>query len=400
MPQLSNKHTITSPSSSANLRRSLLAGVAESVVAQDRHIVATPDLSFDAIDACVSRLAKFYADASDGAGEHPVYSRYDWQIECGGNDQTAEYWSWVVSNIEQDRAMWPWDRETTPAVLIARAATLSVEPIAARNWKVRGLFATSIAQLSFGSELEAWQAAAYVVLTAPQIANGRARGELEALPLNVLTHFVAVAVSGTNDEGATAEAPDTMSDTARAANHWVQVAQAAGITVQRTLPGAWNLVNGPDVPTVCRDISYPSEVSAWRAAAIGLLEHLRLHLESPLEQWQTKSPGQHLELAKTFYADHRPPAPDFAFTQHYEHSLKVLCQNVGWRVNKVRTSTGEVGQGWQLNRQGHYFTEADAWLAGADRIRRLVMQKAKLSYLEWITLSLDDQISLGLSHAR
>jgi hypothetical protein len=194
--------------------------------------------------------------------------------------------------------------------------------------------------------------------------------------------------------------PTGMREHERAANPWVQVAQAAGVTVKTSGQSSWELANGPDVPTISRDESYSSEASAWRAAAVGLLEHLRQHLECSIDMWQAKSSDEHLELVKTFYADDKPPTPDFAFTQHYEHSLKVLCQNVGWRVTRVRSPNGEVGHGWQLKREGHYFTEADAWLAGADRIRRLVMERANISYLEWLSLSLDDQISMGLSHAR
>lgn len=373
----------------------------EFATSQPRLRALSEALPFGVVEAYAARLSKFYSGANENSGEHPTYSRYEWQLECGGHSQAGEYWKWVVTHIEQARAMWPWDRETAPAVLISRAAGLGVEQASDRAWRVTGLFAASIAQLTFGAELDAWQAGAYVVLTAPQVSNGHSRGELEALPLTVLTHFVAVAVSENGGAPETAEKTSgAMRESERAANHWVQVAQAAGVEAQMTASSAWTLVNGPDVPTISRNDTHSTEVSAWRTAAIGLLEHLRQHLECAPEQWQAKSPGQHLELVRTFYADYRPPVPDFAFTQHYEHSLKVLCQNVGWRVNRVRTSTGEVGQGWQLNRQGHYFTEADAWLAGADRIRRLVMKRANLSYLEWVSLSLDDQISLGLSHAR
>jgi hypothetical protein len=202
-----------------------------------------------------------------------------------------------------------------------------------------------------------------------------------------------------------AEVEDTsttgkMRELERAGNHWVQVCCAAGVNVQMKAPRSWALVNGPDIPALSQEATHATELAAWRVAAGALLEHLRQHLECPEDHWLAKSPGQHLELVKTFYADSRPATPDFAFTQHHVHLAKVLCQNVGWRVSKIRNEQGAGNKGWQLNRKGHYFAEADAWLAGADRIRQEVMKRARLSYLQWLKLSLDEQISMGLTYAR
>lgn len=358
-------------------------------------------LPFSTIEAYVSRLSQFYAEVHGEAGEHPVYSKCDWQFECGDERRAAtDYWTWVAFSIEQDHAMWPWDREAAPAVQISRAAKIHVEQVPGQLWKTKGRCAAAIAHLSYPSELEAWQAAGAAVLKAMQMDLGHSAGELEDLPLTVLTHWISFCTLLAEGDPVEGKALGKMRDVERAGSHWVKVAKAAGIDVKETRQSTWELANGPEIPALCTGVSYPSESAAWRAAAVALLEYLRLHLECTTEEWQSKSPGQHLELAKTFYADYRPPAPDFAFTQHYEHAMKVLCQNVGWRVNQVRTAGGEIGQGWQLNRQGLYPTAADAWIAGADRIRRLVMQRANISYVEWLSLPLDEQISMGLSHAR
>jgi hypothetical protein len=359
------------------------------------------ELPFAIADAYTARLALYYSEASGGPEEHPVYSDYDWKIECSdASGCSRDYWTWVATNIEQDRAMWPWDRESTPAVLFSQAAGVNVEQAPDGRWIANGFVTRTFSEVAFTSELDAWQATASAVIAAPQVSKGRTPEELNALPPTVLVHWIRSCVAEHGGKLQPTELPGKMREFERAANHWVQVAQTAGVQVTTDGEGAWKVDRCPDIPTVARELSYSSEVLAWRAAAVGLLQHLRQHLECSLEQWQAKSPGQHLELAKTFYADERPPAPDFAFQRHYEHLAKVLCQNVGWRVKKARDSAGEVSQGWQLNREGYYFTEAEAWLAGADRVRRLVMKKAKLSYLEWLSLSLDEQISMGLSHAR
>lgn len=81
---------------------------------------ATPASSPDTVE-----MLRDYFGSSASWGEHPDYPRDEWKYEVENDDTVAGYWSWVDSQIEQDCAMYPWERDASESVQVCRSAGLN-----------------------------------------------------------------------------------------------------------------------------------------------------------------------------------------------------------------------------------------------------------------------------------
>jgi hypothetical protein len=77
--------------------------------------------------SAAERLADYYGTPTSW-GEHPKYTREDWSLEVENGDTGASYWNYVVSEIESWGDMFPWERDESFAVKLARLAGMEVEP--------------------------------------------------------------------------------------------------------------------------------------------------------------------------------------------------------------------------------------------------------------------------------
>jgi hypothetical protein len=198
--------------------------------------------------------------------------------------------------------------------------------------------------------------------------------------------------------------PDTlkfMSNESRMSAHdrtgsiWVRLARTAGIAVKRDLTGLWAVVKGPAIAELSQISPCRTEMSAWQFAAHGVAHHLCRRLTLSKVQWQQKTPTQQLELIHAFFEDAPLLSPDETFEQEFTHRAKALCRGAERAVTRCKSLTGSTLGEWNLNQGASFFFERDAWQAGADDIRRQVMKRASLSYVDWVKLSLDDQILMA-----
>lgn len=72
-------------------------------------------------------LADYYGTPTSW-GEHPKYTREDWEHEVEEGNTGASYWDYVVSEIESWGDMYPWERDNSFAVKLARLALMDVVP--------------------------------------------------------------------------------------------------------------------------------------------------------------------------------------------------------------------------------------------------------------------------------
>jgi hypothetical protein len=356
-------------------------------------------------DAYASRLSTFYSTSSGGNDEHPLYTEEEWHI-AGGTDVEGPlaYWRWVARSIEADQAMWPWDLESEPAVLIAKAARIKIEHFGGKGWVPVGEGAVLVSQESCASELQGWQLAACKVLELPGILEAYSAEETLSLPPTVIAFLVSKQVAPllqrlhAKSQDATLRLEGSMRPAERAGSIWVRFAKAAGVSVHQEGMGAWVVTKGPAIKELSRIPLCKTEAAAWREAAACLIQHLRMRMDISTLKWQLKTPTQQLELIQTFYASSRPSDPEFAFEQLFIQSAKALCRGIGWKVTKGKLQIGSKNEVWHLNQDESYSSEPLAWLSGAEQIRKRTQELAKLSYLEWVALSLDDQILLAQEH--
>jgi hypothetical protein len=349
------------------------------------------------------RLSQAYSQAQGGTDEHPIYTDEEWQIAGGESDNTLAYWCWVADNIESDGAMWPWDREAEPAVLICRAAHINIEYLLGKGWVAKGLGAPLIEHKASPSEFHSWQAAAHAILELPAVRSPHLHQNAESLSVTLVTYLISARLGSALQELLNTQDPmigqeGSMRVFQRTNNFWVRLANAAGVEVKPCLTGLWAIAKGPAIQELTRITPLKSEESAWWEAAQGLICHLRQRLNIPEDNWLKKSPSQQLELITTFFVDSRVSNPNEAFEQHQAYCSEMLCRSVGWKVTCGEAAVDPKAEVWSLNLGSSYGSEREAWQAGANEIRKQVMQHTRHTYLEWAELQLDDQILLAQEH--
>lgn len=360
-------------------------------------------LPADLVEAYAFRLSQFYSPTQGGVEEHPVYTDEEWCLAVDEPVGLREYWCWVAICIDADKTMWPWDREVSAAVLIARAARVTVEHVAGQGWVAKEGAATLIRSTPAQSEVQAWTNAACAIMSLQCSQEAPPLKITETTPVSEEVYRVSTRLSAIlqplyDSTVASNFAEGGMRSFERTNSHWVRLCRAAGVSVKGSEVGAWSVVQGPGVEELRKLPSGRNEVETWRAAADALVEHLKSRLELTEDMWRQKSPTQKVELVHAFFADFRPPVPDEATAQHLAYEAKALCQGLGWKVIRKHTDTAPRTSVWQLNQEGKYASEATAWLAGADRIRQQLMRIANLSFIDWTKLSVDDRILLAQEH--
>lgn len=360
-------------------------------------------LSYDLREAYAFRLSQFYSPSQGGCEEHPVYTDQEWCVAVENPVGLREYWCWVAASIEADRAMWPWDREVSAAVLISRAARINVEYIAGAGWVARGDGASLIRNTSATTEMQAWTAAAQAVLGLPYLSASPEFAVTDDTPITELTYRIssrlALILQPLHDSSVASNFSEGgMRAFERTNSQWVRLCQAAGVEVGKTENGPWTVLSGPPIPELQALPLCRNEAETWKVAAEALVQHLSGPLELTEVMWKQKAPSQRVELFQEFYAEYRPAAPEEATAQHIAYEAKLLCLGLGWKVSRNRSAVSRRPCGWQLNSEGKYSSEPAAWLAGADQIRQQVMQQAEISFLHWASLTVDDKILLAQEH--
>lgn len=360
-------------------------------------------LPADLLDGYAFRLSQFFSPAQGGAEEHPIYTDEEWCLAVEEPVGLREYWCWVALCIDTDKAMWPWDREVSAAVLIARAARVTVEHISGQGWVAKEGAATLIRVTPAPSEIQAWTNVAREIMNLPCFQDAPPLDITETTTVSDDVYRISTQLSTIlqplHDSTVAANfAEGGMRAFERTNSHWVRLCRAAGITVKRSNSGVWSVDQGPDIAELRTISSGRNEIETWRAAAEALVVHLKARLELPDDMWRQKSPTQKVELIHALFADFRPPAPDEATAQHLAYEAKALCLGLGWKVTRMHPGMAPRTTVWQLNQEGRHDSEAAAWLAGADRIRQQLMQIANLSFLDWTKLSVDDRILLAQEH--
>jgi hypothetical protein len=354
--------------------------------------------SGELLEAYAARLAQFYSKANGGTDEHPLYSDDEWQMEEGAGTGPLAYWRWVASCIEADRAMWPWDREAELAVMIARAAQIAIEHFSGKGWVAKGAGAALIPPKTCDSELQGWRVAAQSVLTLPAVRGLHSAKDLASLPVTLVTHLISTRL-GPSLQHLLDTQPDvregSMREFERNYSLWVRLSRAAGVEVTKNLEGLWTVSKGPSIKELGRLPICKTEASAWREAANSLIQHLRLRMDISDVKWQQKPLSLQIELIQAFFSDARPSEPEEAFEQHFVHQAKALCRGLGWKVTRGKPQMGSKNEVWTLNQEDSYPSELTAWFLGADRIRQRTMECSGTTYLQWLALSLDDQILLA-----
>jgi hypothetical protein len=71
------------------------------------------------------RLASLYG-TDHGWGEHPNYPRADWKYQVENGDTGASYWDFVVSEIESNEDVFPWESEIVVAQTVLDRADIEI----------------------------------------------------------------------------------------------------------------------------------------------------------------------------------------------------------------------------------------------------------------------------------
>jgi hypothetical protein len=114
------------------------------------------------------RLADYYGTA-DSWGAHPDHPRSNWEVEVENGNTGGSYWQFVVSEIEADQEMFPWERDASVDAKLASAAGWNMAHFRALDgerlddWSAMrdDIAAPDIVEAA--SEEEAWQLAAIAV---------------------------------------------------------------------------------------------------------------------------------------------------------------------------------------------------------------------------------------------
>ena len=361
------------------------------------------ELSYDLREAYAFRLSQFYSPAQGGIEEHPVYTDEEWCMSEEEPVGLREYWCWVAASIEADRAMWPWDREVSAAVLISRAARITVEYIAGAGWVAKGEGASLIRNNPAPSEVQAWTETAQAVLNLPYLRESEEFTIANDTPITELVYRIssrlALILKPLHDSSVASNFSEGgMRAFERTNSQSVRLCQAAGVEVAKSESGPWIVVSGPHIPELQALPGCRNEAETWKAAAEALVVHLLGPLELTDEMWKQKAPSQRVELVQEFYAEYRPSVPEEATAKHLAHEAKLLCLGLGWKVTRNRSALAQRSTVWQLNAEGRYGSEAAAWLEGADQIRQQVMQRAEISFTDWASLTVDERILLAQEH--
>lgn len=156
----------------------------------------------------VWRLSEYFATL-EGWGEHPIFTREDWQHEAENGDTSRGYWEHVEAEIERTGMMLPWERDGRFDVKLVQMAGVGVDNSEDdESWLVMDPWGYIFVP-DCSSEKEAWQVAASEVqrnvaqelqLSAEDLQRYSEQDWLEA------TAHVHAAYSSP-DAGAASEAP-------------------------------------------------------------------------------------------------------------------------------------------------------------------------------------------------
>ena len=245
------------------------------------------------------RLALWYSEKNGWGDQHPHHSRDEWAADRSQGRGARDYWEWVHDRMSDDKAMLPWNHETHPDVLIARAGGVDVD-FDGMAWDTSMSPNEQFADLPpCASEVDCWKQAAEAVAAVAATSVGSSKGMWATVDLNTKLDIVRRGIPKTWKSGQVSPEKEglrfgELPAEERLLNEDVTLCQALGVTISPT-PAFTGDARGPWTDHEGRH--FRTEAEGWATRALLARQSVTRQGLASVDLWEGLPADVKVELA-------------------------------------------------------------------------------------------------------